>query len=77
MFQQRSKPGNYRLRHRARQILKVQRIFMGRYRVTGGEREHEVATWVYGQRYRCDCGSVNLCSHVIAVMMCLEPEKFS
>lgn len=78
-----SLPGSKRQRQKARRLLTISLTHpSGIFRVTGGRRAHEVVVSASGRDfvYRCDddrCPGGPICSHILAVMLHMEPEKLS
>lgn len=77
-------PGSPRTRNRARHDLTAEQIGVyvdeHEWRVTGGENPHRVT--VLDGVYSCDCdaamqGQIEYCSHKLAVMLILEPDRLT
>ena len=72
-------PGSRKIRHRASTILTATLTDpSGVWLVQGGELPHTVKTQPQQNTfdYDCDCGhGIDFCSHEIAVMKMLEPDR--
>ncbi len=71
-------PSRQRQRARARNLLTAEKITETMWRVSGGDNIHIVSAYPQQSTYTyiCDCGfTANLCSHKLAVMIQVEPDK--
>lgn len=60
------KPGNQRMRHRARVLLSINELSISEWLVYGGESEHTVK--MVDDNLVCDCrGKSGICSHILKV----------
>lgn len=71
--------GSQVMRHKARAILKCEKISGTQWRVWGGENEHVVTVDPANNFENCDCWAFQnhgLCSHVVKIEMDLFPEIY-
>ncbi len=69
--------GNNAKRRRARILLHAQPVSRDQWRIWGGESEHivRVLTENAPKHYACDCGRGPECSHILRVVMEIEPGR--